>query len=249
MADVRADDVVAVEELRAGRLTLVDRDGAVRATLGPDLFRISYGTVQSNRRDAMGRCVSLWAHASHQARVSARAACSAEQADPNFAANHNGNSSLYQKMQQYLQKPASTYGNLGPQDAGADPNERSCASKGQSLDDENDKDVPPDHSQATECPDLPLSLNHRNRDRVVDEKKPDEERHQTHEEEPHAERAEKRLDLFSSLLRPRDFSRATEGFLESFFDSLNLSPFLNRQIYRVELPFFTERDLSHRQIH
>src|SRR5216117_734738 len=63
---------------------------ALRATLGPDLFRMSYGTVQSNRRDATGRCVSLWAHASHQARVSARAACSAEQADPNFAANHNG---------------------------------------------------------------------------------------------------------------------------------------------------------------
>ncbi len=32
------------------------------------------------------------------------------------AANHNGNSSLYAKMQQYLQKPQSTYGNLGPQD-------------------------------------------------------------------------------------------------------------------------------------
>ena len=30
--------------------------------------------------------------------------------------NHNGNSSLYQKMQQYLQKPSQTYGNLGPQD-------------------------------------------------------------------------------------------------------------------------------------
>jgi hypothetical protein len=32
----------------------------------------------------------MWAHASHQSRISARAACSAEQADPNFAANHNG---------------------------------------------------------------------------------------------------------------------------------------------------------------
>ena len=63
---------------------------ALRASMGAELFKLSYGTVQSNRRDAMGRCVSLWAHASHQARVSARAACSAEQADPNFAANHNG---------------------------------------------------------------------------------------------------------------------------------------------------------------
>ena len=31
-------------------------------------------------------------------------------------ANHNGNSSLYAKMQQYLQKPASQFGNLGPED-------------------------------------------------------------------------------------------------------------------------------------
>ena len=53
---------------------------------------MSYGTVQSKRRNAMGRCVSMWAHASHQSRISARAACSAEQADPNFAANHSGTS-------------------------------------------------------------------------------------------------------------------------------------------------------------
>ncbi|HLY37908.1 MAG TPA: hypothetical protein VKU61_07720 [Candidatus Binatia bacterium] len=34
MADVRADEGVTVDELRTGRLSLVDRDGAVRATLG-----------------------------------------------------------------------------------------------------------------------------------------------------------------------------------------------------------------------
>ena len=34
MADVRADEVMAIDELRAGRLSLVDRDGTVRATLG-----------------------------------------------------------------------------------------------------------------------------------------------------------------------------------------------------------------------
>jgi len=32
------------------------------------------------------------------------------------AAIHNGNSTLYNKMQQYLQMPATTYGNLGPRD-------------------------------------------------------------------------------------------------------------------------------------
>jgi len=63
---------------------------ALRALLTPDIFRQTYGTVQSNRRNAMGRCVSQWTHAAHQARISARSACSAEQADPNFAAGHGG---------------------------------------------------------------------------------------------------------------------------------------------------------------
>jgi len=62
---------------------------ALRASLGEDLFRSTYGTVQSKRRNAMGRCVSMWTHAAHQNRISARSACTAEQADPNFAANHD----------------------------------------------------------------------------------------------------------------------------------------------------------------
>ena len=62
---------------------------ALRVSLGTDLFRQTYGTVQSNRRNAMGRCVSMWTHAAHQNRVSARAACTAEQADTNFAATHD----------------------------------------------------------------------------------------------------------------------------------------------------------------
>jgi len=65
---------------------------ALRASLGQDVFRQSYGTAQSNRRNAMGRCVSQWAHAEHQNRLSARAACTAEKADPNFAASHDGKS-------------------------------------------------------------------------------------------------------------------------------------------------------------
>ena len=40
----------------------------------------------------MGRCVSMWTHAAHQNRISARSACTAEQADPNFAANHDNKS-------------------------------------------------------------------------------------------------------------------------------------------------------------
>jgi hypothetical protein len=65
---------------------------ALRASLGTDIFRQTYGTPQSHRMNAMGRCVSMWTHAAHQSRISARSACSAEQADPNFAAGHDGKS-------------------------------------------------------------------------------------------------------------------------------------------------------------
>jgi hypothetical protein len=65
---------------------------ALRASMGLDLFRVSYGTVQSNRMNAFGKCVSQWSRTEHQNRLSAREACSAEQADPNFAASHDGKS-------------------------------------------------------------------------------------------------------------------------------------------------------------
>ena len=82
----------------AGAPTGADRENgaracrALRATMGEELFRLSYGTVESNRRNAFGRCVSQWARSEHQSRISARAACAAEQADPNFAATHDGKS-------------------------------------------------------------------------------------------------------------------------------------------------------------
>ena len=63
---------------------------ALRATMGPELFRNTYGTVQSKRRNAFGKCVSRWTRTEQQTRVSARAACSTEQADANFAASHDG---------------------------------------------------------------------------------------------------------------------------------------------------------------
>lgn len=65
---------------------------ALRAQMGLELFRQTYGTVQSNRKNAFGRCVSQGARAERQNRISAREACSAEQADPNFAASHDGKS-------------------------------------------------------------------------------------------------------------------------------------------------------------
>ena len=75
-----------------------DRENAARACrvlrgdLGVATFRQTYGTAQSNRSNAFGRCVSQWARTEHQSRVSARAACAAERADANFAANHDGKS-------------------------------------------------------------------------------------------------------------------------------------------------------------
>jgi hypothetical protein len=63
---------------------------AIRATLGPELFRQSYGTVQSKRRNAFGRCVSQWTRAEHQNRTSARQACRAEQVDATFPDTHDG---------------------------------------------------------------------------------------------------------------------------------------------------------------
>ena len=65
---------------------------ALRVSMTPDVFRMTYGTAQTNRKNAMGRCVSMWTRTEHQNRLSARSACSAEQADPNFAASHDGKS-------------------------------------------------------------------------------------------------------------------------------------------------------------
>lgn len=74
---------------------------ALRTSMGPTLFGQTYGTVQTNRRNAMGRCVSQHARAEHQNGLSARDACAAEQADPNFPTSHDGKS-----FQQF-------YGNFG----------------------------------------------------------------------------------------------------------------------------------------
>jgi hypothetical protein len=62
----------------------------LRASMGVELFRNTYGTPASKRRNAFGKCVSQWARTEHQNRISARAACSAEQADASFAATHDG---------------------------------------------------------------------------------------------------------------------------------------------------------------
>jgi hypothetical protein len=65
---------------------------ALRTSMGLDLFRQTYGTLESNRRNAFGKCVSKWTRAEHQNRLSARSQCAAEQADPNFPASHDDKS-------------------------------------------------------------------------------------------------------------------------------------------------------------
>jgi hypothetical protein len=65
---------------------------ALRTSMGLDLFRQTYGTAASNRRNAFGKCVSQWTRAEQQSRQSARSQCAAEQADANFAATHDGKS-------------------------------------------------------------------------------------------------------------------------------------------------------------
>ena len=74
---------------------------ALRTAMTPAIFAQTYGTVESNRKNAMGRCVSQHARAESQARQSAQAACATERNDPNFAASHDGKT-----FQQF-------YGNFG----------------------------------------------------------------------------------------------------------------------------------------
>jgi hypothetical protein len=65
---------------------------ALRSSMGDALFKQTYGTAASKRRNAFGKCVSQWTRAEHQNRTSARSQCAAEQNDPNFAATHGGKS-------------------------------------------------------------------------------------------------------------------------------------------------------------
>lgn len=74
---------------------------AMRASMGLDLFRQTYGTADSNHRNAFGKCVSKWTRTERLGRLSARASCAAERNDPNFAAAHDGKT-----FQQF-------YGNFG----------------------------------------------------------------------------------------------------------------------------------------
>ena len=63
----------------------------LKTALGEATFASTYGT-NADKSNAFGKCVSKWTRAEHQNRVEASAACTAEQADANFAASHDGKS-------------------------------------------------------------------------------------------------------------------------------------------------------------
>jgi hypothetical protein len=65
---------------------------ALRTSMGDATFKLSYGTIQSNRRNAMGRCVSQLTRSERLNRQAAQTACEAEKADPDFALAHGGKS-------------------------------------------------------------------------------------------------------------------------------------------------------------
>ncbi len=62
---------------------------ALKTSLGEATFKTTYGT-NADKSNAMGQCVSKWTRGEHQNRHEASTACTAEQADANFAATHGG---------------------------------------------------------------------------------------------------------------------------------------------------------------
>lgn len=61
----------------------------LKAALGEATFKATYG-ANADKSNAFGKCVSAWMRAEHQNRHAAVTACKAEQADPSFAALHDG---------------------------------------------------------------------------------------------------------------------------------------------------------------
>ena len=67
--------------------TSADKANGARAC---NALKTSMGATFSATYATFGKCVSAWTRAAHQNRHEASAACVAEQADPGFAASHDG---------------------------------------------------------------------------------------------------------------------------------------------------------------
>ena len=74
---------------QSGRTNPAQTCKALRTQLGKSLFNQTYGK-NANDQNAFGKCVSATAKAQVGNEVSASSSCKAQQADPNFAANHGG---------------------------------------------------------------------------------------------------------------------------------------------------------------
>ncbi len=62
----------------ADRANAVRDCRALQASMGLTLFRTTYGTVQANRRNAFGRCVSQWGREERENRLNAAQECREE---------------------------------------------------------------------------------------------------------------------------------------------------------------------------
>lgn len=72
-----------------GRMNPARTCRGIRTQLGSSLFNMSYGK-NKNDRNAFGKCVSATARLQAENELSASATCATQQADPNFASNHAG---------------------------------------------------------------------------------------------------------------------------------------------------------------
>jgi hypothetical protein len=72
-----------------GRMNPARTCRAIRTQLRTSLFDLSYGK-NKNDRNAFGKCVSATARLQSGNELSASATCATQQADPNFAAGHGG---------------------------------------------------------------------------------------------------------------------------------------------------------------
>lgn len=72
-----------------GRMNPARTCRTLRGTLGASVFNLTYGK-NKNDHNAFGKCVSATARLQAHNELSASSTCAAQQADPNFAAKHAG---------------------------------------------------------------------------------------------------------------------------------------------------------------
>src|SRR5579859_6902 len=74
---------------RSGRINPARTCSSIRSQLGTAVFNKTYGK-NANDQNAYGKCVAATAASQVQNEVTASTSCRSQQSDPNFAANHGG---------------------------------------------------------------------------------------------------------------------------------------------------------------